>query len=155
MCSQARKWLLGGRVNTWVLRGILGGKPAILGAQDRKSRYKENHEKLEKAATLSKNYCRPLILWRIDMQRNAQWSTLRCFPCANWSETRLSTVAFPVPPGDWLDYETIYITKKNWNTLYITVTTVTPGFCWWFGSLSYAQQQMQEKSTSWRNTQRV
>ena len=47
-----------------------------------------------------------------------------------------STVAFPVPPCDRLDHETIHVTKKKWSAMDIAVTTGRPWFCWWFGSLT-------------------
>ena len=78
------------------------------------------------------------------MPRNAQTSTHRRLPCANWCETRLVTIIFPVPLRHRLDYETIQ--KRN-------------GIRWTFQSqqdnldfaddlplLSHTQQQMQEKT---------
>ena len=54
---------------------------------------------------------------------SAQWSTHRCLPCANWCETRLSTVAFPVLPCDRLHFEAIHVTKKKWDTMDFPITT--------------------------------
>ena len=89
------------------------------------------------------------FLRRIDMQRNAQRSTHRRFPCANWCETRLSTVAFPVPPL-WSN------PSHNWTTwilLMIWLSYPTPNsrcqkrpILWWnilhvFGWISTNEMQ--------------
>ena len=78
------------------------------------------------------------------MQRNTRWSTHRCLPCANWCETRFSTVS--VPPCDRLDFETIHVTHTNGLRRTSQAQLDDLDFADDLVLLSHIQQQMQEKT---------
>ena len=54
------------------------------------------------------------------------------------------SLARPNTSCDRLDDETIHIAKGKFITIDIPVTTLRPGFCWWFGSL-ISHSAVQEK----------
>ena len=81
------------------------------------------------------------------MQCNTQRSTHRRLSCAMWCETRLSTIAFPVPLEiDWIRKQSASPKKnKKWNTMAQSQLDHLD-FVDDLALLSHTQQQMQEKA---------